>query len=473
MAKILHHSPQASSSVFILGIDMGTSGIRGVIVERSPCALKDKIWHSESVPLNTQPIEDTIQQPKCWITSLNTLLNKISQAFDLKKISHIIIDATSSSVLLSTSQGRALTHALMYNNQQADQEALKIQTSEGFDPESPAQGASSTLAKALYLINQINLLQQRKISSPPIICHQIDFLNHYLCGSLNITDENSALKLGYNAQTQQWPNWIKQLLAPVVLPKVVAPGTPLGNITTQLATQYGFSPSLTVHAGTTDSIAGFLASGASQMGDTVISLGSTLAIKIITSKPLFNQKYGIYSHKLKNNWLVGGASNAGGAVLLNAYSLPEIKYLIKSLDPLSTHDLNITDRYYPLNSTGERFPISDIHFRPTMPIKPKQPLVLNASLPEELAILKAHQTYFLNLIKGLVHIEELAYKKLFQETQHPINHLYSVGGGVKNRLWQQCRKAHFTNQTAPYLTPQTTLKKAYSLDAAYGVTKLI
>lgn len=464
------HSPQTSPSIFILGIDMGTSGIRGVIVEKNPHTLNDKIWHSESVLLSTQHIEPTIQQPSHWITLLNTLLTKLSQAIDLTKISNLIIDATSSSVLLCSTQGNALTNALMYNNQQAVQEALQIQQSEGFDPETPAQGASSTLAKAIFLLNQH---QQKNIPPPPIICHQIDFLNHYLCGSLNITDENNALKLGYNAQSQQWPNWIKQLLAPIPLPKVVAPGTHLGNITTQLATQHGFSPSLKIHAGTTDSIAGFLASGASQTGDTVISLGSTLAIKMITSKPIFNKKYGIYSHKLKNNWLVGGASNSGGAVLLNAYSLLEIKYLIKSLDPLSASDLNITDRYYPLNSIGERFPISDIHFKPKMPIKPKQPLVFHASSPTELTALKTHQDYFLNLIKGLVHIESLAYNKLFQETQQPINHLYSVGGGEKNKLWQQCRKAHFTNQTTPYLTPQTTLKKAHSLEAAYGVTKLI
>ncbi len=463
-------SPHTSPSIFILGIDLGTSGIRGVIVEKNSHTLNDKIWHSESIPLKASHSDSTIQTPNHWIIILNKLLTKLSQTFDLSKLSHLITDATSSSVLLCSSKGSALTHALMYNNQQAVQEARQIQQAKGFDPETPAQGASSTLAKALFLLNKYP--QQKKIS-PPIICHQIDFLNHYLCGSLNITDENNALKLGYNAQSQQWPNWIKQLLTPITLPKVVAPGTPLGKITTQLVTQYNFSPSLKIHAGTTDSIAGFLASGASKIGDTVTSLGSTLAIKMITSKPIFNKKYGIYSHKLKNNWLVGGASNAGGAILLKTYNLSEIEYLIKTLSSLSISDLHITDQYYPLNSKGERFPISDIHFKPKMPTKPKLPLVLNASSPSELIALKTHQTYFLNIIKGLVYIEALAYNKLFQETQHPINHLYSVGGGEKNQLWQQCRQVHFTNQSAPYLTPQTTLKKAHSLKAAYGVTKLI
>ncbi|MCF6345378.1 MAG: HopJ type III effector protein [Thiomicrorhabdus sp.] len=468
---------QKTPSNFILGIDMGTSGIRGVIVEKNSHSLNDNIRHTESISLSSlahsNPTSNALntasQTPETWITLLNTLFKKLSHQFDLTKINHLIMDATSSTVLLCSPQGNALTDALMYNHQQATQEAKQIQKATGFDSETAAQGASSTLAKVLFLLkNHV----KNTISPPPIICHQIDFLNHYLCDCLNITDENNALKLGYNSKTQQWPNWIKQLLAPLTLPKVVAPGTVLGNITAQRASQYGFSPSLKIHAGTTDSIAGFLASGASQMGDAVISLGSTLAIKIISPSPIFNKQYGIYSHKLKENWLVGGASNAGGAVLLNAYTLPEIEFLIKSLTPLNQNNLKVTNQYYPLNATGERFPISDAQFTPKMPPKPKQALILNPTSTSDLDTLNVHQTYFLNLIKGLVYIESLAYKKLFQETKQPINNLYCVGGGEKNSLWQQCRTAHFTNAKT-FDFPLPTLKQAHSLDAAYGVTKLI
>ena len=467
---------QKTASTFILGIDMGTSGIRGAIVEKDDL-LNDKIWHTESVSFSTlatshltsSNYNTASQSPKTWITLLDILLKKLSQSFDLIKINHLIMDATSSTVLLCSPQGNALTDALMYNHQQATQEAKQIQNAKGFDAKTTAQGASSTLAKVLFLLKN-NL--KNNFSSPPIICHQIDFLNHYLCDCLNITDENNALKLGYNSNTQQWPNWITQLLTPLTLPKVVAPGTVLGNITTQRASQYGFSPTLKIHAGTTDSIAGFLASGASQVGDTVISLGSTLAIKMITPSPLFNTQYGIYSHKLKNNWLVGGASNSGGAVLLNAYTLPEIEYLMNSLNDLTQNDLKVSNQYYPLNSMGERFPISDPFFKPKMPPKPKQELILNPTSLTDRAILNAHQTYFLNLIKGLVYIEDLAYKKLFQKTQQAINNLYCVGGGDKNLLWQQCRTAHFSNAKT-FDFPLPTLKQAHSLDAAYGVTKLI
>jgi xylulokinase len=457
-------------SIFILGVDLGTSGIRGVIVEKHPHSPTETIRASESIPLHAVQYNtpfspcfnaSTTQSPEVWIALLNALLHKIALSFDLSQLTQIIMDATSSTVLLCSSKGLPLTPALMYNNQQATQEANYIQQANGFNPDTIAQGASSTLAKVLFLL-------KKDFYPPlPIICHQVDFINHFLCGSLNVTDENSALKLGYDSATQTWPKWISQLLAPLTLPTVVSPGTSLGLITPQRVKQYGFSPKLTVHAGTTDSIAGFLASGASQIGDAVISLGSTLAIKMISSTPIVNPQYGIYSHKLKENWLVGGASNTGGAVLLKEYSLAEIEYLAHSLNPstLTDHALHITDAYYPLSSIGERFPISDDSFRPKMPQKPKHSLIINATSSNDLAVLKAHQRYFLNIIKGLVYVEDLAYKRLTQVSGQPINHLYSVGGGEKNSVWQRCRTVQFATQF--------TLKPAYSLDAAYGVTKLI
>ncbi len=467
---MVNHPSQNATPTFVLGVDLGTSGIRGVIVKKNQSAsTTDTIVLFEAILLQELPSTPlprffdphTTQSPKIWLDLLDALLKKLAQSFDLSLLKHIIVDATSSTVLLCTPEGEPLTPALMYNNQQAIQEAQKIPQIAGFDPKTTAQGASSTLAKVLFLLN---------IKNPPplsIICHQVDFINHYLCGRLNITDENNALKLGYDSISQAWPTWIRQRLSPIQLPTVVTPGSPLGLITQQQVKQYGFSPNLTIHAGTTDSIAGFLASGASQVGDAVISLGSTLAIKLISSNPVFNQQYGIYSHKLNHNWLVGGASNAGGAVLLKEYSPAEIQYLIHSLDlhTLPDSTFNVTDAYYPLSTIGERFPIADESLTPKMPKKPKQTLLMNDTSTDALATLKAHQTYFLNIIKGLVYIEGLAYKRLTQVTEEPIKRLYSVGGGEKNLLWQRCRTVQFT--------PQFSLNPAQSLEAAYGVTKLI
>lgn len=45
------------------------------------------------------------------------------------------------------------------------------------------------------------------------------------------------------------------------------------------------------------------------MGDAVSSLGSTLAVKLLSEKRVDDAAYGVYSHRLGDAWLVGARPN--------------------------------------------------------------------------------------------------------------------------------------------------------------------
>ncbi len=84
-----------------------------------------------------------------------------------------------------------------------------------------------------------------------------------------------------------------------LLPRtVVAPGAPVAPLTPAAAAATGLPPSCVVCGGTTDSIAAFVAAGASEAGQAVTSLGSTLAVKLLSTTRLDDAAYGIYSHRL-------------------------------------------------------------------------------------------------------------------------------------------------------------------------------
>ena len=57
-----------------------------------------------------------------------------------------------------------------------------------------------------------------------------------------------------------------------------------------------------------DSIAAFIAAGASEQGEAVTSLGSSLAVKLISATRVDHAAYGIYAHRLGDQWLVGECS---------------------------------------------------------------------------------------------------------------------------------------------------------------------
>jgi len=475
----------------VLGIDLGTSGLRACVVNKR----QDTLGHIQQTilaecsvtlqPAKKQSNGQISQNPKHWITALSQLLNDLKERITLNEITHLVVDATSSTVLLLDDKTKIFTDARMYNDNHAGKQAKKINEayqkhalqlkaqSSITDSTQTVLGASSTLAKVMSLLELNPNIEQ------PIICHQADFINYYLCGVINITDENNALKLGYNlvnqtsnqtlnkSNHQAWQKWIMDLLTPlhskITLPKVVSPGDYLANILPQIAQQYGFSKNLKVMAGTTDSIAGFLAAGTQKTGDTVTSLGSTIAIKSISKHAVYNAKLGLYSHKLKDDWLVGGASNAGGQILLTYYTVEQLSFLnqkISQEDIAAFLKSNPID-YYPLSSVGERFPIADSLLQPKLPHVPnckKDDIYFSETC------LQSHKQFLLKLLYGLTLIEQLSYQKLEEITHTEIKNIYTVGGGIKSPVWMLLRQT---------IMKSKQFKPVQHTQAAYGVTQLI
>lgn len=92
----------------------------------------------------------------------------------------------------------------------------------------------------------------------------------------------------------------------------------------------------------------------------VTSLGSTLAVKLLSTSRIDDARYGVYSHRLDDKWLVGGASNTGGAVLRQIFTDEQLEHLSEQIDPMKTSPLD----YYPLPTVGERFPVADPNMAP-------------------------------------------------------------------------------------------------------------
>jgi sugar (pentulose or hexulose) kinase len=66
----------------------------------------------------------------------------------------------------------------------------------------------------------------------------------------------------------------------------------------------------------------------------VTSLGSTLAIKLVSQVRVDDVRFGVYSHRPDDTyWLVGGASNTGGAVLRQLFTDDQLMALSDHIDP--------------------------------------------------------------------------------------------------------------------------------------------
>lgn len=384
-----------------LGIDIGTSGVRIAATDRT-----NNVMALAMAPIAAplQAAGHILQDPAIWWDAMVQAF----QSLDMQglRVLSLAIDGTSGTIVSITPDGTPLGLASMYNDVAEAADLAMVAAAAPRD--TAALGSTSPLARAL----------PRRGADARIV-HQADWIVGKLTGRFDVTDENNALKTGYDPVARTWPDWIAKTGIDVqLLPEVLPAGTAIAPLLTAIAQQFGLPDTVMVTAGTTDGCASFLASGASQPGDGVTALGTTLTLKLLSATPVFAPEFGIYSHRIGDQWLAGGASNTGGAVIAKYFTRDQMAELTQRLDPENPTGLD----YYPLARPGERFPVNDPTFQPRLDPRPADDRV-----------------FFQGLLEGIAAIEAKAYAKLGELGATPLASIRSSGGGANNAAWTRIR----------------------------------
>lgn len=412
-----------------VGIDFGTSGARIAAIAADGTVLTQVGERFPPLP------------PEQWATTWSAMLMQLLANLPIavrSSLQAIAINGTSSTVLLCDAHGCPLAPPLLYNDACAAREVAPLQA---LLEQQHIMGQETVLSATSSLVKLLWWSRQPLIQHARYFLHQADWLALQLHGQLGVSDYHNSLKLGYDLHQLCYPQWLQAMPIAPLLPRVVPPGTVIAPMRSDLAQQLGIAATCQICAGTTDSIAAFLASGASHPGEAVTSLGSTLVVKLLSRTPIEDGRYGIYSHRWGDLWLVGGASNTGGAVLQEFFTAAELTALSQQIDP----DQPSPDDYYPLLRSGERFPINDPHLPPRL--EPRSP----------------HPAEFLHgLLESMARIEARAYQLLQDLGADRLTHVYTAGGGASNATWTRIRARHLQVPVEP--SPQT--------EAAHGTALL-
>jgi len=184
-------------------------------------------------------------------------------------------------------------------------------------------------------------------------------------------------------------------------------------------------------------------------GVAVTSLGSTLAMKMLSRTFVEDSQRGVYSHRFpvlgrkrakddeggeehehenggeqqeEEAWLVGGASNVGCAVLRKEnFSTEELIELSRDMDVSTDSSFD----YYPLTKVGERFPVADGTKEPIMEPKPD-----------------SRGEYLKGIFQGISNVERMGFDVLGELGASPAfpNVVWTCGGGSKNDAWLRQRE---------------------------------
>lgn len=381
--------------MYYLGLDFGTSGARAMIIDDT----EQLIWSTQT----TCAIADNALS---WRDTLFALISAIPAPLRAG-LMRIAIDGTSGTALLTDDDFQPVTPVLMYNHPLASQPAAKFSY------------LSQTARNAQYLM------------------HQVDYLNAQLTGIAGISDYHNALKSGYDIRSLAWQVDTPEFAR--LLPTIIAPGTPIAKLQRRVARYYNINANCTVHAGTTDSIAAFIAAGAKQVGMAVTSLGSTLVLKLLSQHYVASAQHGVYSHKYGDLWLVGGASNTGGAVLRHFFTNSELQSYSAQINTKYTSP----HHYYPLLKPGERFPVNDPEYPPLLTPRPDSNI-----------------EFLHGLLAGIARIEQMGYAKLEELGAGKLTQVITAGGGSRNPQWQAIRSQYLQLPVSPALHTEAAFGSA-------------
>ena len=417
-----------SQDPLVLGIDLGTSGVRIAVID-SNCAL----LQSESAPYQIGLVN-----PFDWRDRCCALIGRLKPDYR-HRLKAIAVDGTSGTLLACDQQGLPLAEALPYSlacPHVLDQ--LRDLSPQG----GPASSASGSLARALHLVEQHQ--------APLLLRHQADWISGWLLDDWSYGEEGNNLRLGWDLNKQSWPDSFIRQPWWEALPEIRASGSVFGPVSPQRAKDLDLPEDLLVVAGTTDSNAAVLTADAED-DEGITVLGSTLVLKRFTDQPLAPWP-GTSNHRVGGRWLCGGASNAGAAVLKQLFPDIDLAELSRQIDP----DLSSGLQLRPLPRCGERFPVDDPQLEPILTPRP-----VSDSL------------YLHGLLEGLTTIEQAGWQRLTSLGADPPKKIVTLGGGARNPQWRRLRERQLCVPIRSCNTPPAAGVARLALQAVKAPDKTI
>lgn len=415
----------AGQAVWI-GIDVGTQSVRCVATDEAGAVVA-----SGSHPLHSRRDGRRHEQdPHEWWTALAAAARQATAHLGSRPVRGVALCATSGTILLADANGTPRSAGLMYDDGRADAQARRavevgesLWRSLGYRPQT-----SWALPKLLWLLENTS-----ESTTDLKLLHQADYLTGRLAGHPTAVDSSHALKTGYDLDTERWPRDVFDPLGipPSVLPDVVRPGTPLGEVCSAAAEATGIPEGAPLIAGMTDGCAALLGSGTLDTGSWNSILGTTLVLKGVTARRVHDPLGVVYSHRGPDGlWLPGGASSVGAGVV-------SAEFPAQDLDALTARAAArppTTVVTYPLVSRGERFPFA---------APDAERFTLGTPCDDV-------DTYAA-LLRGVAFVERLCFDYLDLLGAPLTGTLTLTGGGARNDYWSQLRASTLEREvTVPH-----------------------
>ncbi|GAB0113070.1 xylulokinase [Acidisoma sp. C75] len=300
-----------------LGIDLGTSAVKAVIIDEAEQVLAAV---TEPVPAPSQPMPLASEQaPGDWWQAVSAALDTLAAAHAplMARVAGIGLSGQMHGLALLDAEDRPVRPAMLWNDGRAELEAEELQA-EGEDLARilgvPAM-AGLTAPKLLWLKRHepLVLARARRMLLPK------DVIRLHLTGEA-VTDVSDAA--GTWLLDQAARRWSGEAIArlgiePSLLPPIVESPTATGRLRPAIAARFGLPSTAVVAGGAGDTLAGGLGIGVVEDGRGFVALGTSGQVFVATSRyqPAPAQAVHAFCHCLPGRWSAMAAMLNGASAL--------------------------------------------------------------------------------------------------------------------------------------------------------------
>jgi xylulokinase len=299
-----------------LGLDVGTSGVKAILVARS-----GEVVAASTAPLTISTPRPgwTEQDPAAWWDAALASIQAVLRAHPDATVESVGISGQMHSSVFLDRTGAVIRPALLWSDGRTTAECAEITERVGGEERlrdlacNPAL-EGFTLPKVLWLRNH----EPAAFARLATVMLPKDYIRYRLTGVIGTDPSDASATLMYDTVHLRWSEEILGAvgLSPSLVPPVGGSADVLGHVTTHAASITALVAGTPVVGGGADNACGAAGVGAVTPGDMVASWGTSGTVLAPTLAPLVDPKLRVHTfcHVVPGTWyLMGVVLSAGGA----------------------------------------------------------------------------------------------------------------------------------------------------------------
>ena len=348
--------------MYFIGIDLGTSGLRAILVDQ----FSNFIASSESKYEVSNPNPGWSEQdPEDWIKACKLVFKELQTNFpnEISKLQSIGVAGHMHGAVLLDKLQKPIRPCILWNDTRSHIEAESLDSQEKIrELSGNIVFPGFTAPKLLWVKNN----EPELFAKIETVVLPAGFLNTWLIGAPFADMSDSAGTSWLDIKTRKWSKHLISVsdMKMEQMPKLVEGNQVAGQMRADLTSEFGFPKDVKIVGGAGDNAAAACGVGAINEGEGFVSLGTSgvLLLSRDQCNPFTDAAVHTFCHAIPDKWyqmgvILSATDSLNWLSQISGKTASELDHLLPN-EPVGP----ASEKFFPYLS-GERTPLNDAHIR--------------------------------------------------------------------------------------------------------------